>query len=196
MYRFYYNHSTGGDVLYCVINPSAYPDSSKKEGDVVALYHGDERIGINFLNISKTMKIKANGMIPVVNEAMLEVINHMLVNVGEDSLPPCLSSGYLIAEVASLEEHPLDEKKRIVHLHAGDKSLDTVTRYSNVGVASRVVVALDHCLKADGTEFLAHSERNIPIDCEICSEKDLRLGEENKLAFLAEGNPGDDFFAR
>ena len=196
MYRFYYNHSTGGDVLYCIINPSSYPDRSRKEGDVVALYHGEERIGINFLNISKTMKIKANGMIPAVNEAMLEVINHMLVNAGEAPLPPCPSSGHLIAEVASLEEHPLDEKKRIVHLRAGDKNLDTVTRYSNVGVSSRVVVALDHCLKADGTEFLAHSERNIPIDCEICSEKDLRLGEENKLAFLPEGNPGDDFFTR
>ncbi len=196
MYRFYYNHATGGDVLYCVINPSSYPDHVKKAGDVASLYHGSERVGINFLNISNTMKVKANGMIPMLSEPLLEVVNHMLINAGEEPLPPCESSCYEIAEVTSVEEHPLDEKKKIVHLNLGAKNLDTVTRYSNVVAGSKIVVAIDHCLKADGTEFLAHTERNIPIDCEICSPKDLRLGEEDKLAFLAEGNPGEDFFAK
>ncbi len=196
MYRFYYNRPTGGDVLYCLIKPSSYPDRTNKVGDVVALYHGDERIGINFLNISKTVKIRANGMIPVVDEHLLEVVNHMLINAGEDPLPSCECSNYLIAEVSSVEEHPLDEKKRIVHLSAGEKKLDTVTRYQNLAPSSRLVVAIDHCLKIDGTEFLAHSERNIPIDCEICSEKDLGIGDESKLAFLAQGDPGDDFFAK
>ena len=196
MYRFYYNRATGGDVLYCIINPSSYPDSTKKVGDVTSLYHGKDRVGINFLNISKTVKIKANGMIPVLGEPLLEVVNHMLVNAGEEPLPPCSSSYYAIAEVISIEEHPLDEKKKIVHLNLGEKKLDTVTRYSNVIAGAKIVVALDHCLKADGTEFLAHVERNIPIDCEICSAKDLRLGEEDKLAFLAEGNPGEDFFTK
>ncbi len=196
MYRFYYNHATGGDVLYCVINPSSYPDHVKKAGDVASLYHGSERVGINFLNISNTMKVKANGMIPMLSEPLLEVVNHMLINAGEEPLPPCESSYYEIAEVTSVEEHPLDEKKKIVHLNLGAKNLDAVTRYSNVVPGSKIVVAIDHCLKADGTEFLAHTERNIPIDCEICSPKDLRLGEEDKLAFLAEGNPGEDFFAK
>ena len=196
MYRFYYNRATGGDVLYCIIDPSSYPDKVNKAGDVAALYHGQERVGINFLNISKTIKIKASGMIPLVSEPLLEVVNHMLLNAGEGPLPAQENSGYAIAKVLSTEEHPLDEKKKIVHLDLGDKKLDTVTRYSNVVEGASIVVALDHCFKADGTEFLAHSERNIPIDCEVCSEKDLRLGEESKLAFLAEGAPGDDFFAK
>ncbi len=196
MYRFYYNRATGGDVLYCVIDPSSYPDETKKVGDVASLYHGKERVGINFLNISKTVKIKANGMMPMLSGPLLEVVNHMLVNASEEPLPPCPSSYYVIAEVLSTEEHPLDEKKKIVHLSLGEKKLDTVTRYSNVTEGAKIVVALDRCLKADGTEFLAHTERNIPVDCEICSEKDLRLGEEDKLAFLAEGIPGEDFFAK
>lgn len=196
MYRFYYNRSTGGDVLYCVIEPSSYPDQVRQVGDVTALYHDGRRVGINFLNISKTMKIKASGMIPTISAPFLEIVNHMLENAGEPPLPPCFGSGYAIAEVSSIEEHPLDEKKRIVHLSLGGKSLDTVTRYSNVSPKARIVVALDRCIKADGTEFLAHSERNIPIECEICSEKDLRLGEESKLAFLTEGEPGEDFFAK
>ena len=37
MYRFYYNRKTGGDVLYCVINPSSYPDSVNKNSDVDSL---------------------------------------------------------------------------------------------------------------------------------------------------------------
>lgn len=196
MYRFYYNRASGGDVLYCVIDPSSYPDHMKKEGDVASLYRGKERVGINFLNISKTMKIKANGMIPLMSEPLLEIVNHMLINSGEEPLPLCPCSCFVIAEAQSVEEHPLDEKKKIVHLAAGEKKLDTVTRYPNVDAGDKVVVALDRCLMADGTEFLAHTERNIPIDCEICSGKDLGLGEEDKLAFLAEGNPGEDFFAK
>ena len=197
MYRFYYNRKTGGDVLYCVINPSSYPDSVHKVGDVASLYHGKERVGINFLNISATMKIKAEGMIPVASEEFLAPLNHMLDNAGEEELPLLASSLYSIAEVIGLEEHPLDEKKRIVHLDWGGGRIDTVTRYSNLEIGSKIVVALDHCLRRDGTEFLAHSERNIPLDCEICSEKDLCLGEEDKAAFLVEeGEPGKDFFLR
>ena len=196
MYRFYYNHSTGGDVLYCIIDPNAYPDETRKSGDVVALYRAGVRIGINFLNISKKVKIKANGMIPTLGEPLLEVVNHMLENAGEEPLPPCPSSHYAVAEVLSLEEHPLDEKKKIVHLALPERKLDTVTRYQNALPGSYLVVALDGCLKADGTLFLAHSERNIPIDCEICSAKDLRLGEDSKEAFLVEGPSCEDFFAR
>lgn len=197
MYRFYYNRKTGGDVLYCIIAPSSYPDSVHKAGDVAALYHGQERVGINFLNISEAMKIKAEGMIPVASSEFLAPLNHMLENAGEEPLPLLESSLYSIAEVSSLEEHPLDEKKKIVHLNLGSSKLDTVTRYANLTPGSKIVVALDRCLKRDGTEFLAHKERNIPIDCEICSEKDLCLGEEDKAALLLEeGEPGKDFFLR
>lgn len=197
MYRFYYNRKTAGDVLYCVLDASSYPDSTKKIGDVVALYHGKERVGINFLNISKTIKIKAEGMIPTAGSEFLSPINYMLENAGEEPLPEQSSTYYAIAEVSGIEEHPLDEKKSIVHLSLGEKSLDTVTRYANLKQGSKTVVALDGCLRIDGTPFLAHSEKNIPVDCEICSEKDLGLGEESKQAFLVEeGKPGEDFFLR
>lgn len=197
MYRFYYNRKTGGDVLYCVINPLSYPDKVKKTGNVAALYHGDDRVGINFLDISQTMKIKAEGMIPFAADEFLKLINHMLENAGEESLPQLDSSFYKIARVGEIEEHPLDDKKVILHLGLGNQKLDTVTRYSNIKVGDCVVVALDGCLKVDGTPFAAHKERNIPIDCEVCSMKDLGVGEEDKLALIVEeGAAGEDFFLR
>ena len=195
MYRFYYSHSTGGDVLYCLIDPSSYPDEVRKKGDVASLYFQGRRIGINFLNISKKVKIKADGMIPSLSPRLLEIVNHMLINALEEPLPSLEKSLFAIAEVISTEEHPLDEKKKIVHLSLGDSTLDTVSRYQNVIKGAKVVVALDGCIKADGTVFSSHSERNIPIDCEICSSLDLRLGSEEKAAFIALGAPGDDFFA-
>ena len=197
MYRFYYNRKTGGDVLYCVIDPLSYPDKVKKTGDVAALYHGQDRVGINFLDISKTMKIKAEGMIPYAAEEFLNLINHMLENAGEEPLPAQESSFFEIAKVSGIEEHPLDEKKSILHLDLGNAKLDTVTRYSNFKEGDLIVVAIDGCLKIDGTSFSAHKERNIPIDCEVCSMKDLGIGEENKLAIVVEeGKEGEDFFLR
>ncbi len=197
MYRFYYNRKTGGDVLYCVIDPLSYPDRVNKVGNVAALYHGQERVGINFLDISATMKIKAEGMIPFAAEEFLKLINHMLENAGEESLPNQDSSFYKIASVEAIEEHPLDEKKNILHLDLGGSKLDTVTRYSNIKVGDKIVVAVDGCLRVDGTPFSAHKERNIPIDCEVCCMKDLGVGEENKLALVVEeGTAGEDFFLR
>lgn len=194
MYRLYYNAATAGDVLYVVIRPEATPDNVKKRGDVVTLFAEGKRIGINFLAISKTIKIKASGMIPIVPEELLKALNSLLANVGEEPLPEQNDSRYRVAEVLSTEEHPLDEKKKIIHLSLGETKLDTVSRYANLVPGVRTVVALDGCLKADSSEFVSHVERNIPIQAEVCSPKDLLLGEEETKAFETDKAPGADFF--
>ncbi|MCR5079262.1 MAG: DUF4479 domain-containing protein [Bacilli bacterium] len=197
MYRLYYNHKTNGDILFLVYEPESYPDRVEQRDDIVALYKEDRLIGVNFLHIGKIMKIRADGMIVTPEDKMVEVLSSMMENAGLPSLPPCTDSGYVVAKVLKIEEHPLNEKLSILTLDIKEKTLTTVTRYNNFKEGDHVVIAKDNCLRFDGSAFHARVERNIPIECELCSEKDLRLGEEDKKAIVAnELSFGMDFFLR
>ena len=195
MYRLYYNHENVGDVLFIVIDGKAYPDRTVVKGEVTALYQGDRLVGINLFDFGKTAKIKATGMIVAPNDALIDVINSKLENAGLEKLPYCTSTGYQIGEVVGKEEHPLDEKSNILTIKVGEKTLTTVSRYQNIEVGSKIVVVTDGVLKFDGTAFAKKVVKNIPIECEVCCEKDLHIGEEFKKAFLVtEKASGADFF--
>jgi len=64
-YAIFYNYKTVGDVLLIVFDSNTIPDKVVLKDDVTSLYIGDKLIGINIFNISETMKIKADGLIPV-----------------------------------------------------------------------------------------------------------------------------------
>ena len=194
MYRLFYNHENVGDVLFVVIDPNAYPDHKEEKGEVVALYKGEELVGINLFGFGKTAKIKASGMIVSPEDVLIDVINAKLVAAGLEALPYTRRTLYTVAKVTAKEEHPLDEKSSILTLDLGDKTLSTVTRYQNVEVGSHIVVAEDGCIKFDGRPFEKKVVKNIPIDCEVCCAADLHVGEEFKEAFLVDKKEGSDFF--
>lgn len=195
MYRLFYNHENVGDVLFVVLDAHAYPDKSESKGDVTALYKDGKLIGVNLFNFTKTVKLKVQGMIVTPDDKLIDVINALLSAANVPALPYCRDSGYKIAVVKNIEEHPLDERSSILTLDLGDKELCTVTRYQNVEIGKPIVVAIDGCVKFDGTLFEKKVVRNIPIDCEVCCAADLRLGEEFKAAFIPETNiAGSDFF--
>lgn len=195
MYRLFYNYESTGDVLFVVLDQEAYPDETKQVGDVTALYKEGKLIGINLFHFGKTVKIKAKGMIITPENVLIDVINSLLSAAGIETLPYVTDSGYVCAKVEAVEEHPLDERARILTLNAGDKTLTTVSRYQYFGVNDIIVVAKDGCIKFDGTVFHSRVVKNIPVECEVCCQADLRLGEEYKAAYLpADRKAGDDFF--
>ena len=195
MYRLYYHHKTNGDILFLVIDPESYPDKVEKKDDVVALYKEGKLVGINFLSIGKTMKVRAEGMIVFPDDKVIDVLNDKLALAGLEKLPYVRDSGYKVALIEKKEEHPLDERMSILTLSIGEKKLSTVTRYANIEEGDKIVIALDGCLRFDGSAFHARVERNIPIEAEVCSEADLRLGEESKKALVvSDKEAGEDYF--
>lgn len=197
MYRLYYHFKTNGDTLFLVKEPESYPDKVEEHGDVIALYKEGRLVGVNFLHIGKTMKIHAEGMIVTPENVVIDVLNALLTGAGLEPLPYCEDSYYVVGKVLKKEEHPIDERLSILTVDIGNKTVSTITRYSNVGEGDHIVLAKDGCLRFDGSQFHARVERNIPIDAEVCSEADLRLGEEGKKALLAQELPvGMDFFLR
>lgn len=194
MYRLFYNHDVTGDILFVLIDPEKKPTRNVAKGRVNALYAGSELVGINIFGVSEVFKLKASGIIFAPEKPLLDVVNSMLAEAALPSLPECSSSGYKVAKIVKLEEHPIDEKAHIVTLSLGDHELTTVSWYPNLKEGLCLVVATDGTILYDGTVFHKFVSRNIPSDCSICSSRELKLPGAPG-AFLVEGyEAGEDFF--
>ncbi len=196
MYRFYYNHEMPGDVLFVVFDPEKKITSSRKNGDIVTLFSNDERVGINIFNISSYVSIPHDGAFLQQDNEILNAVNSLLSSSSLPMVPPNTNSGFFVATVTALEEHPLDEKASIVSLSMGEKNVSTVTRYSNLKVGDKVVVETDGCLDYEGSIFHSHQEKNIPFDVRIANAQELQfVTGENDKAYLTDKPSGTDFFA-
>lgn len=189
----FHSPSTGGDVLYVAYPSSSPVTASVQKGDVVAIYAGNEIVGINVFRASSHFALEGKGLIPLPSQALQDSLNALLA---EASLPALTfpSSGYRVYEVKKVEEHPLDEKKSILTLSDGNKEAVTSTRYT-LAPGDRVVALQGGYARRNGTFFTSSVIRNIPQDVEICSEADLGLGEESKAAYRPTKEIGSDFFA-
>ncbi|MCF0113632.1 MAG: hypothetical protein HUJ60_06645 [Bacilli bacterium] len=196
MYRFFYQPETAKDVLYLVIDPLVTPDKVVENDNLVLLYREGALVGANLFCPKAIFPELKAGMIPLPCAEFLKQFNILLTESGAPALPSPENSGYLVAGITNLEEHPLDEKQSIVTLSLGAKSLITTTRYANLEIGARVVIAVDGCIKFDGQQVKATVIRNINKDAEICSPFDLRIGDESKKAYIETiKQPGEDFFA-
>ena len=125
MYRLFYDFKTNGDVLFLVYEPETEPDTIKEGNNVTGLFKEGRFIGANFFQIGEVVKLKTSGMIVTPDDALIDVLNTILKQNGLPELPYCRDSGYKVAKIVALEEHPLDEKAQIVTLSLGDKQIET-----------------------------------------------------------------------
>jgi tRNA-binding EMAP/Myf-like protein len=197
MYRLFYNFEATGDVLFILLNPEAHPTREVKSGRVCAIYKDQELIGINIFSFGDVCKIKAKGMIITPENSLIDVINLELKGANLEPLPYLSDSGYKVAQIENLEEHPLDEKAFIVTLSLGDKKYSTVSHYQNLKVGEKVVVEMPGCITYNGSVFHSFVSRNIPSDVSICSALELKETSQELGAFLVnELETGSDFFLR
>lgn len=191
----FHQHIGEEDILFVVFDVDAIPDKVERKGDVAALFKEGKLIGYNFFNLLELVKIKEKGLLVTPSDKLIDVLNDRLVNLGFAKLDYVRDSGFKVGRVVAIEEHPLNEKLRIVTIDLGGKTVSTVTRYSNFEVGSLLVVTCDGAFRFDGTVFHSRVERNIPIDVELNSAADLHIGEEKFQAFIPKGyEPGADFF--
>lgn len=194
MYRLFYHPETLGDILFLVIDEEAYPNEKKTIGEVTCLYQNGKLVGANLFKVAKERQFPV-GMIASPSQEMIAFINKKLAAFNETIVYE-ENSGYKVAEIRFLEEHPLDEKMKIVTLKVGDKQLVTTSRYPNLEVGEKLVIALDGCIKFDGSTFHSSVIKNIPHEADIANASELHLGDDFKLAYIPEDHfiSGDDFY--
>lgn len=198
-YALYYDYETIGDVLLIVINPSLIPTKEVKTNDVVALYYHDDLIGINIFNISKIIKIKAKGLIPLINEDVLNVINHVLENASLNKLPPLDDSGFKVAKIIDIEEHPDSEHLHICQVDVGEKEpLQIVCGAANARKDLLCVCATPYTFMPNGQQIIPNKLLGIQSNGMLCSGRELNLegyeGKKGLLELSSEYKVGTDFW--
>ncbi len=198
MTRLYYPHDSLGDVLLVLVDPEKKAAGSFTHGEVTMIIDEEGKpIGYNLFNFARKAKIKGNGMLVKPPKALLDIVGSEIRNAGFPVPVFEADSGYVVAKIVLLEEHPLFEKTSIVTLEGGEGSLmHTVSSLEGLEVGAKVVLLLPGYLGRNGEKFFSHVEKNIPLEALICSEKELGLGEGERKAYVgAAGEIGSDFFA-
>jgi len=198
-YAIYYNHETIGDVLMIVFDSQVRPDEVISKGDVTILKRNETVIGYNLFNISNVMKIKANGFIPRIDKAVLEVINSILVNAGEEPLKERETCGFKVAKIVEIEEHPDSEHLHICKVDIGAKDcLQIVCGAYNARENLLCVCALPYAFMPNGQQIIPSKLLGIESYGMLCSGRELALpGYEGKRGLLELDDSykvGEDFF--
>lgn len=199
-YGLFYNFKTIGDVLLIVFKPLETPDEVIKKENVVVLKKAGEVIGINIFGISKIMKIKANGFIPLVDDKVLEVINHILENHDIKPLEKLANSGFKVAKIVEIEEHPESDHLHICKVDVGHSDyLEIVCGAFNARKDLICVCALPYTFMPSGRQIVPGKLLGVDSYGMLCSGRELALeGYENKRGLLEldeKYTVGSDFFA-
>lgn len=199
-YGCYYNYKTIGDVLLIEFKVNEYPTKVVKKDDVVALYNNnDELVGINIFNISNVVKIKADGFIHHLNKEVLDVINSILKNAGIKELNYQEGSGFKVAKIIDIEEHPDSEHLHICKVDVGEKEpLQIVCGAFNARLDLKCVCALPYTFMPDGKEIIPGKLLKVDSYGMLCSGRELGLPGYEKIHGLLELDDtyevGKDFF--
>lgn len=185
-YALYYDYESIGDVLLIVFDSNTIPNVIKRDNDVVSLYKDDKLIGINIFNISKIMKIKAKGYIPLVSDRVLEVINTILKNSNVAELPAQKESGFRVAKIVDIEEHPDSEHLHICTVDIGEKEpLQIVCGAFNARKDLICVCATPYTFMPNGQSIIPNKLLGIDSYGMLCSGRELNLeGYEGKRGLL------------
>lgn len=185
-YALYYDYESIGDVLLIVFDSNTIPNVIKRDNDVVSLYKDDKLIGINIFNISKIMKIKAKGYIPLVSDRVLEVINTILKNSNVPELPDQKDSGFRVAKIVDIEEHPDSEHLHICTVDIGEKEpLQIVCGAFNARKDLICVCATPYTFMPNGQSIIPNKLLGIDSYGMLCSGRELNLeGYEGKRGLL------------
>lgn len=200
-YGLYYNYKSLKDTLIIEIEPSLLPNKVLKNGDIVALFKDDTLVGYNIFNVSNIVKIKAEGLIKEVNKEVIDVINFALKNANFITLPYKEESGYRVARIIDIEEHPDSEHLHICKVDVGsDKEpLTIVCGAFNARKDLLCVCALPFTFMGDGTQIVPSKLLKVDSYGMLCSGRELGLkGYENIHGLLELDESlykvGDDFF--
>jgi len=193
-YGLYYNYRKG-DYLRIVFNNVNNHDNTEKFDNVEVFYSGNKVDEIRILDFSNIMKIKVEGLLPVINSKVLEIINSTLINHGLSPLETQKNSGFEVGKIINIEK--VDDCS-ICNVDLGNKVVKIVSKSKNLYQGLRCVVCLNGTFMPDGNQLKQVEYKGYLSDGLICSANDLDVTKDSKsddAIELGDGfELGSDFF--
>ena len=148
---------------------------------------------------SKILKIKSHGFLPLINKEVLDVINSILLNNGLEALPYQNESGFVVAKIIDMEEHPESDHLHICKVDCGNNNiLQIVCGAYNAKVGMKVVCALPYAFMPNGQQIIPSKLLGIESNGMLCSGRELNLSGYDNVRGLLELDEtykiGNDFW--
>lgn len=170
------------------------PSKRQEKGEKVdRLFNNDILIGYLIHHFSDYCKIKISGPIYLPNDEIIDLLNDILLNAGEQKLDYVDRSGFVIGEIKN--KKPLH--KSFLYTIETNKNINVESTF-DLAIGEKVVVALNGTYLMPGMMVSPFEiDKNIISDGRICSNQDLNVQPLNEFfAIIADGDTtnGEDFF--
>ena len=173
-YGIYYSFSREKESLLILFS-SEEVTYQKSLGRVIVSYHDIDVVSYRIKDINKIIKIHADGLIPMLNDELLSIINNVLIKDGLTPLKNKKHSGFYNAEVISL-------KPLIVKTLDGEYEINK----------EHDLKIHDHVVMVKKGTFLFNKEQ--AKEDRLCSFKDLEISDSDELLIDNELDINEDFF--
>jgi tRNA-binding EMAP/Myf-like protein len=193
-YSLFYNYNKDGDILLISLVNEQGNHSEKLSPDFEVIYRNKVVIGYRIFNFTKIVKIKANGLIVLPPNALIDAINSVLVKYGFTKLSYKNNSGFVIGEIIST--HDRSDKSYIYLVDVKEKNIKVISGDKNLKPHQKIVIALSgtRLFDNDSVDNII-SVRNVKCDGLICTLKDLGMEESDEVLVLADSAiAGSDFY--
>lgn len=189
-FSMFYNYHHLGDVLLISFIDEEVTNHERR-GQIEVLYHENELVGYNIFDISKIMKIRAEGLIVLPPNALIDAINSLLLKEGLTKLTHVERSNFVIGEVVSSEKLI---GKYLIKVNIGESVINTINK-ENIETGSKVVVAISGATLFDNSRIDVSLIDGVKIEGKLCSKKDLNTEDSDDLLIIDDdSNIGTDFF--
>ncbi|AEV95409.1 YtpR family tRNA-binding protein [Pediococcus claussenii] len=192
-----YNPQAWGDILVTILGPDADEQQVEVKDNIAQITdtNSGKVIGINFLNISKVMKIDEIGQVQL-NDSQIETLNDLLNKAGfETLLTVDRDPKFVVGYVKSTTPHPDSDHLLITETEIGNgETLQLVSGSPNMKADIKVVVAKVGAMMPNGTIIWPGELRGVKSDGMIVSGRELGLknAPQKKGALILPEN--DDHF--
>jgi len=187
-----YSYKKYGDNLFIVFDNEVKEDKVIENGNIINYYQNNRLIRTKITNLSKIMKIKSDGVILSPSRILIDVINSILSNAGNEKLSYDLQADYKVGLIKSIKE--LD-KEYLYEIDIKDRIVNAIYPTNTLKIGDKVIVALANQLLSNGTYFKEYSRQSILIDSKIINENEIHVSELDIPVILdVDLDIGDSFF--
>lgn len=194
--RAFYNALAFPDVLLISVSDHMVTHYEKKENVVKLLDENDNTVGYN---ITFHPYESTRDGYQMMNEALLDKINHELHQTFHETLVHDFTPYIVVGQVLSCEAHPDSDHLHVCQVDIKDKVLQIVCGASNVAVGQKVVVCLENAVLPSGKFIKNGKLRGIVSNGMLASAYELGLIDEAKKGILVVDDSyqiGQPFFER